>query len=128
MVNNVDECMLYAVAASAIPTQASPNLVCYDKACTSVPTVVPTTANPQGLATGSSSSGSTGNTGSTGSTGNTGSSNQGAAPAQGHKRANTCGAAPTGPANSADPISTPSNIDNAAACKTQCQADSSCKS
>jgi len=101
MVNNVDECMLYSVAASAIPTQASPNLVCYDKACTSVPTVVPTTANPQGLATGSSSSGSTGN---------------------------TCGAAPTGAANSADPISTPSNIDSAAACKTQCQADSSCKS
>ncbi|KAE9373321.1 hypothetical protein N431DRAFT_338174 [Stipitochalara longipes BDJ] len=122
MANNADECMLYSVAASAIPTQTSTNLVAYDKACASVPTVIPTTTNPQGLATGSSSSSGTGNTGSTGS------STQGAAPAQGHKRANTCGAAPTGPTNNASPISTPSNIDSAAACKTQCQADSSCKS
>jgi hypothetical protein len=120
MVNNADECMLYSVAASAIPKQASTNLVAYDKACSSVPSVVPTTSNPQGLATGSSS-GSTGSTGNTGNTGNT--------PAQGqHKRANMCGAAPTGPTNNASPISTPSNINSAAACKVKCQADSSCKS
>jgi hypothetical protein len=126
MVNNADECMLYSVAASAIPPQTSTNLVAYDKACASVPSVVPTASNPQGLATGSSSSGSTGNTGSTGSTG---SSNQGATPAQGqHKRANTCGAAPTGPSNNASPISTPSNIGSVAACKAQCQVDPSCKS
>jgi hypothetical protein len=131
MVNNADECMLYSVAASAIPTQSSTKLVAYDKACPAVPSVVPTTSNPQGFATGSTSSGSTGNTGSTGSSGTTGSSgstdpNNGAAPA--HKRANTCGAAPTGPSNNASPISTPANINSVAACKAQCSADASCKS
>jgi hypothetical protein len=120
MVDNADQCMLYSVAASALPKQTSTNLVAYDKACTSVPSVVPTASNPQGLATSSSSSGNTGSTGS---------SNQGTTPAQGqHKRANTCGAAPTGPSNKASPISTPSNIDSVAACKAQCQADTSCKS
>lgn len=128
MANNADECMLYSVAASAIPTQTSTNLVAYDKACPAVPSVVPTTSNPQGFATGSTSSGSTGNTGNTGPTGSSSSTgpNNGAAPA--HKRANTCGAAPTGPSNNATPISTPANINNLAACKAQCSADSSCKS
>jgi hypothetical protein len=131
MLNNADQCMLFSVAAASIPKQASTNLVVYDKACTAVPSVIPTTSNPQGFATGSTSSGSTGNTGSTGSTGPTDSSssagpNDGAAPA--HKRANTCGAAPTGPFDSASPISTPANINSVAACKAQCSADSSCKS
>ena len=118
MVNNVDQCMLYSVDAASLPKQTSTNLVAYDKACTSVPAVVPTASNPQGLATGSNSN--------TGSNGNTGSSNQSAQGQQ--KRANTCGGAPTGASNNASPISTPANIDSAAACKLQCQADSSCKS
>jgi len=69
LVDGVDKCMLYAIAASSIPT-ANSNLVAYDKACTSVPAVVPTTANPQGLATTTANSGST--TGKAGSTGGTG--------------------------------------------------------
>jgi hypothetical protein len=126
MVNNVDACMLYSVAASAIPTQGSTNLVAYDKACSSVPSVVPTASNPQGLASGSSSgsSGSTGNTGNTGSTGSTGSTKG----SQHKVRSDTCGGAPTGPSNNASPIATPSNVGSAAACKTQCETDSSCKS
>jgi hypothetical protein len=134
MLNNADQCMLFSVAAASIPKQASTNLVVYDKACPAVPSVIPTTSNAQRFATGSTSSGSTGNTGSTGSTGSTGPTgssssagpNKGAAPA--HKRANTCGSAPTGLSNSASPISTPANINSAAACKAQCSADSSCKS
>jgi hypothetical protein len=55
LVNGVDECQLFSIAASAIPAQSSPNLVAYDKACSSVPNVVPTTSNPTGAATGSNS-------------------------------------------------------------------------
>ncbi|KAF4635522.1 hypothetical protein G7Y89_g2578 [Cudoniella acicularis] len=126
MVNNADECMLYSVAAASVPTQTSTNLVAYDKACTSVPSVVPTASNPTGANTGSSSS-TTGSTGSsTGSnTGSTG--NQGGNPARLAAR-DTCGSAPVGPSGNASPISTPANIDSAAACQAQCQADSSCES
>jgi len=130
MVNNADECMLFSCAASAIPTQSSTNLIAYDKACSSVPSVVPTASNPQGLATGSSS-GSTGNTGNTGSTGNpgsTGSTGPSTTGSQHKVRRNTCGGAPSGPSNNASPIATPSNINSVDACKAQCQADSSCKS
>jgi hypothetical protein len=102
MVSNADECMLYSVAASSIPTQTSANLVAYDKACTSVPSVVPTISNPQGLAFSSKSA----ITGSTPSTGSTGSTNQGstAAQSQHNVRRNTCGGAPRGPSNNASPI------------------------
>ena len=49
LVNNAPECILYAVPASEIPVQTNANLVAYDLACTSVPAVVPTAANPKGL-------------------------------------------------------------------------------
>lgn len=42
------ECKLYACAASAIPEQSSANLVTYDKACSAVPSIVPTSSNPTG--------------------------------------------------------------------------------
>lgn len=48
LVDNAIQCKLFSVAASVVPTQSSPNLVVYDKACPSVPSVVPTTSNPTG--------------------------------------------------------------------------------
>ncbi|XTI96033.1 hypothetical protein V2W45_1450985 [Cenococcum geophilum] len=48
MVDNDIKCLLYPCAASAIPTQSSANLIAYDKACASVPTVMPTAENPTG--------------------------------------------------------------------------------
>ncbi|OBT61481.1 hypothetical protein VE03_09345 [Pseudogymnoascus sp. 23342-1-I1] len=49
LVDGVDKCILYSVPASSLPPQT--NLVAYDIACTSIPTVVPTAANPGGLRT-----------------------------------------------------------------------------
>ncbi|TVY54463.1 hypothetical protein LSUE1_G010357, partial [Lachnellula suecica] len=65
MVGSTNECILYSVAASSVPSQSSTNLIVYDKACTSVPTVVPTTSNPTGAATSSSGSTTGSTTGST---------------------------------------------------------------
>ena len=120
MVNNVDECMLYSVVAASVPSQSSANLIVYDKACTSVPDIVPTTSSPTGAATGSSTSSSTGS--------NTGSNQSGSNGTPKLAVRDTCGAVPTGPTGNASPISTPSNIDSVDACKVQCEADASCKS
>ena len=49
LVDGVDKCILYSVPASSLPPQT--NLVAYDIACTSIPSVVPTAANPGGLRT-----------------------------------------------------------------------------
>ncbi|KFY72883.1 hypothetical protein V499_07017 [Pseudogymnoascus sp. VKM F-103] len=49
LVDGVDKCILYSVPASSLPPQT--NLVAYDIACTSIPSVVPTAANPGGLHT-----------------------------------------------------------------------------
>lgn len=130
MVDNVVKCMLYSVSAASVPKQSSTNLIAYDKACTSVPAVVPTSSNPTGVATstsGSTTGSTTGsNTGSnTGST--SGSSSNTNAPSGQHKR-NTCGATPSGPTGQAAPISTPANINSVADCRAACQADASCKS
>jgi hypothetical protein len=51
MVDGVDKCMLFSVSAANVPKQSSTNLIVYDKACTSVPAVVPTAQNPTGAAT-----------------------------------------------------------------------------
>ncbi|KAF1930766.1 uncharacterized protein M421DRAFT_418246 [Didymella exigua CBS 183.55] len=48
MIDNTIQCKLYSCAASAVPSQSSANLVVYDKACTAVPSVVPTSSNPTG--------------------------------------------------------------------------------
>lgn len=67
LLNGVPTCELFNVAASALP--ATTNFVAYDKACTSVPAIVPTTANPTGVdVSGDQSTGSTPSTGN-GSTG-----------------------------------------------------------
>ncbi|KFZ12759.1 hypothetical protein V502_06929 [Pseudogymnoascus sp. VKM F-4520 (FW-2644)] len=99
MVNNAVRCILYSVPAASVPKQSSSNLIAYDKSCGSVPAVVPTASNPTGAKTGGKLA----------------------------IRA-TCGSAPTGPTGNATPLSTPANISSAAACKTQCQANPSCKS
>ncbi|KFY04696.1 hypothetical protein V491_09279 [Pseudogymnoascus sp. VKM F-3775] len=49
LVDGEDKCILYSVPASSLPPQT--NLVAYDIACTSIPSVVPTAANPGGLRT-----------------------------------------------------------------------------
>lgn len=58
MVDNIIQCKLYSCAASAVPQQSSTNLVVYDKACSAVPSVVPTSSNPTGKKVDSSNSGS----------------------------------------------------------------------
>ncbi|KIM95759.1 hypothetical protein OIDMADRAFT_33842 [Oidiodendron maius Zn] len=47
-VNNEIECKLFAVPAAQVPAQSSNNLLVFDKACTSVPNVVPTASDPTG--------------------------------------------------------------------------------
>jgi hypothetical protein len=47
LVDGVDKCLLYSVPASSLPPQT--NLVAYDIGCASIPSVVPTAANPGGL-------------------------------------------------------------------------------
>ncbi|KAE9373320.1 hypothetical protein N431DRAFT_308179, partial [Stipitochalara longipes BDJ] len=101
MVNNADECMLYSVAAASVPKQSSTNLVVYDKACTSVPAIVPTTSNPSGANTGTTKGGN-------------------------HKR-ETCGSAPAG-SGSQTPLSQPTGITTASACQAQCEANAACLS
>lgn len=112
-------CSLFSVPASQVPSQGT-NIMVFDKACTSVPTTVPTASNPVGAST---SSGSTGTTTST-----TGGSNTGGQSGQQNKR-DVCGAAPTGPSTSqATPLQTATNIATQADCLALCKTNSECKS
>ncbi|OCL11099.1 hypothetical protein AOQ84DRAFT_201111 [Glonium stellatum] len=125
MVDNTIKCLLYACAASAIPTQTSTNLIAYDKACASVPTVTPTASNPTGANTGANTSSNQGSSGSKSSPGGT-------TPTGNRRRRElvarkTCGGAPSGQSNAA-PISTPADINTVADCKAKCAADASCQS
>ena len=126
MVDNDIKCLLYPCAASAIPTQSSANLIAYDKACASVPTVTPTAENPTGVNTQTGDNTQTGaNTGGESNPGKT------TTPAGNHQRRelvarNTCGGAPSGPSN-AQPISAPAGIDTLPECKAKCTADPSCE-
>lgn len=115
MVDNVTKCLLYSVPAAQIPTQSSQNLVVYDKACASVPAVVPTTANPTGANQSSNSDSN---------------SNQQETSKTGQKLAvrNTCGTTPAGSSTSQAPLSQPANINSVADCLAQCKASPSCKS
>jgi hypothetical protein len=129
MVNNDVECMLFSVAAADVPAQSSQNLIVFDKACTDVPKVVPTTSNPTGANTGSTS-GTGATTPKTATNAGSGSTTNGVKPA-GHKLAvrSQCGGAPTGPSsNNVAPISTPANINTMAACQAACKENTSCKS
>ena len=114
MVDNDIKCLLYPCAASAIPTQSSANLIAYDKACASVPTVTPTAENPTGVNTQTGANTQTGtNTGGKSNPGKT------TTPAGNQRRElvarNTCGGAPSGPSN-AQPISAPAGIDTVSFC------------
>jgi hypothetical protein len=133
LVNNVDECMLFSCAADLIPKQSSTNLIAYDKACTSVPAVVPTAENPTGSASSSNTGGST-----TPAPSPAASPAASADPKAGSKSTvgsgspklaarDICGKAPTGPTGNASPIATPANIDSVDACQAQCLADASCE-
>ncbi|KAF2026273.1 hypothetical protein EK21DRAFT_92518 [Setomelanomma holmii] len=48
LVDNAIKCELFSVPAASIPRQSSTNFVAYDKACPSVPSVIPTISNPTG--------------------------------------------------------------------------------
>ncbi|KAF2180131.1 hypothetical protein K469DRAFT_593440 [Zopfia rhizophila CBS 207.26] len=127
MVDNSIKCMLFSVAANAIPKQSSANLIAYDKACGSVPVVTPTAQNPTGVNSGNTNQGT--NQGTNQEANNNNNNQQGANPPAGGKVAarDTCGGAPAGNANQA-PINTPANINSVADCLAQCKANPACKS
>ncbi|KAJ4288513.1 hypothetical protein N0V90_011750 [Kalmusia sp. IMI 367209] len=139
LVDGTVKCELFDVPAAQIPKQDSANLIAFDKACSSIPDVQPTTANPQGLETGSGDNSQTDgqnggdsntNNGQTGSnsqpSGQTGSNTQQSQPNKQTKRA-TCGAAPAG-SGSAQPFNTPANINSLEACIEACKQNPTCKS
>ncbi|CZR61761.1 uncharacterized protein PAC_11658 [Phialocephala subalpina] len=95
-----DKCMLFSVPASSVPAQTG--LVAYDISCSSFPSVVPTSANPGGLAT--SNSGAAGNNGAQprrrqqqggAASGNTGANSNGGAAASNAGATNNNGGAAT---------------------------------
>lgn len=141
-VDNAIQCKLFSSAASEIPTQSSSNLVAYDKACSDVPSVVPTSSNPTGKATSSNGQNSNSNGQTSNSNGQTSNSNGQASnsnsqtsTSNGQQRptsqkqtsttAQTCGSKPAGNTNN-QPIATPSAT-SADDCKSQCSANASCK-
>jgi hypothetical protein len=126
MVDNDIKCLLYPCAASAIPTQSSTNLIAYDKACASVPTVTPTAENPTGVNTQTGDNTQTGaKTGGESNPGKT-TTQAGNHQTRGLVARDTCGGAPSGPSN-AQPISAPAGIDTLPECKAKCIADPSCE-
>ncbi|KAF2715108.1 hypothetical protein K504DRAFT_457276 [Pleomassaria siparia CBS 279.74] len=124
LVDSAIKCMLFNVPAAQVPNQGSTNLIAFDKGCTGVPTVTPTSANPTGANQGTGNNGQQG----TGNNGQQGTGNNGQQGGKQQKR-DTCGVAPSGPTNqNTSPLSQPANIQSSADCKKQCQANSSCKS
>ncbi|KAL6901442.1 hypothetical protein GGI43DRAFT_403038 [Trichoderma evansii] len=146
------KCILFAVPASQVPPQGT-NLNVFDKACaaSTIPTQPPTAAHPQGPANGSnagsgvdnengagkgsgSANGSGSDNGNGAKAGNGASNQNGASTApstqksQG-KRANVCGAAPSGPSkNPPSPFRTEVSVASQQACLDLCQQTSGCKS
>lgn len=137
--------MLFSVAAASIPPQT--NMVAYDIGCSSIPSVVPTAANPGGLANGGGAAnggsqgnqhqrrqqqggnggaqgGATGNNngGTTQNGANNGGTNNGGATANQGTHANPMNAIPAGNPN---PISTPAAT-SLAACLAACQGNPAC--
>lgn len=133
MVDNTIKCMLYSVPASQVPKQSSQNLVAYDKACSSVPAVTPTSSNPTGANTsqGTTQNGSGSGNGNGNQQSQQGQQGQqdGSTPA-GQKLTirDTCGATPAGSNANQAPLSQPVNVESATDCRTKCQADANCKS
>ncbi len=114
------KCILFAVPADQVPSQGT-NLNVFDKACaaSTVPTQAPTAAGPQGPANGNGAGNSAGNNAGTGQ-------GNGRNPA---KRANICGAAPSGPSSSApSPLQTATQVVSQQACLSLCQKTKGCQS
>ena len=132
LVDNNIKCLLYACAASAIPPPSSPDLIAYDKACPSVPTVTPTPQNPTGVNTeNNANTKSNTNTENNANTENKSNPSEKTTQAGNHQTRglvarDTCGGAPSGPSN-AQPISAPAGIDTLPECKAKCIADPSCE-
>lgn len=97
MVDNEIQCKLFDVAGSAVPKQSSTNLIVYDKACSSVPSAVPSSSNPTGKADKKASK----------------------------QARDVCGSKPTASTNN-KPTKSP-KASSADACKDLCKADTSCK-
>jgi len=105
--------MLYSVVAASLPAPTSTNLIAYDKACSSVPTVVPTADNPRGTAPAT-----TAGKASTGSQ---------KAPAKTPRQAQGTHSNPMNaqPAGNPTPLTTPAATD-LAACLADCKGNPSC--
>ncbi|KAH8591431.1 hypothetical protein B0O99DRAFT_598026 [Bisporella sp. PMI_857] len=109
-------CRLFSVPASSLPPQT--NLVAYDIGCTSIPSVVPTTANPGGLNTGASQSSS--------DNANSGSKKEGRQATQNGNNFGTHAAPKNAqPAGNPTPIATP-KADSLAACLANCRGNAQC--
>jgi hypothetical protein len=112
MVDTTIKCLLFSSPASQVPSQGSTNLIAFDKACTSVPTVKPTTADPTGA-----------------NTSNTNTKGQGGATSPtGQQKRDTCAAAPAGSNKDTTPLSQLTGIESIADCKKRCQVNTGCKS
>ncbi|KAM0335422.1 hypothetical protein ACHAQA_000467 [Verticillium albo-atrum] len=128
-------CMLFAVQAAQVPAQSNTNLMVFDKACTGVPTAAPTRNNAGNNQNNGNGNGNTAGNGQNAGSGNTAGNGQNAGQQQGgnaqqpKKRANVCGAAPTGPStNSQTPLQTLQNISTQEACLERCRATAGCQS
>ncbi|KAF2794622.1 hypothetical protein K505DRAFT_241801 [Melanomma pulvis-pyrius CBS 109.77] len=121
-------CELFAVAGAQVPSQQA-NLVVFDKACSDVPTVAPTTANPVGLTASQQAQQQQGT--QTQGTQQQGAQQQSQTQAQQGKnqRRNVCGAAPTGPATSSPtPLKTDASIKSSPDCLALCKSTPGCQS
>ncbi|KAF6829602.1 hypothetical protein CMUS01_08090 [Colletotrichum musicola] len=113
-------CYLYAVPAAQVPSQSNSNLKVFDKACTGVPTAVPTPTNNNGA--GANTGNNNNNGQNNGQNGNNGQQQQ-----QPKKR-NVCGAAPTGPAtNNPTPLQSRQDITTQDACLQLCKQTTGCQ-
>jgi hypothetical protein len=109
LVDGVDKCILYSVPSASVPPHT--NLVAYDIACTSIPSVVPTVANPGGLRRRQA----TGAQGASGTTTGSGTQTVGT-------HANPVNAVPAGsPSPIAEPV-----VDDLSACLAACKGNPAC--
>lgn len=131
LVNGDIKCELFGVPVPSLPALSSPNLLCYNKACTSVPKVVPTASDPTG--TSPEPATTQGATPTTPATKNhpenksqPENKNQSENKNQPRAAEQICGAAPTG-TSKPTPIKTLYSVHSAQACAAKCKADPSCE-
>jgi len=131
-------CEIFGVAAAQVPVQSNGNFMVFDKACTGVPTAAPTqTGNNgqnggqvnNGQANGGQSNGGQNSGQNNNGQANNGRTNGGQGNGQPKKRANVCGASPSGPTtNNPTPLQSLQNIDSQEACLARCRQTTGCKS